>query len=93
MEHAFGHLKSRFRCLLKCLDVTVAKANNVIIACCILHNLCKVNGDEYLEAWLRELEDPDVPPQPDHEELDDPQERLETPEEVRACLTRFVNVS
>lgn len=93
VEHSFGQLKSRFRCLLKRLDVTVEKANNVVIACCILHNMCKLNGDEHLEEWLLELEDPQVPQQPDEVPLDDDEELLATPREVRNCLTRYVNLA
>lgn len=94
MEHAFGQLKTRFRCLLKQLDVTIEKANNVVMACCILHNLCKITGDEHLAQWLRELDDPDVPQQPDHQELgDEDEELLPTAEDVRNCLVRFVNVA
>lgn len=39
VEHAFGWLKARFRRLL-CLSVDIFNVPNVIIACCILHNVC-----------------------------------------------------
>lgn len=45
IERAFGLLKGRFR-RLKMLDMTkIEKIPDLIIACCILHNLCQDNDD------------------------------------------------
>lgn len=45
IERAFALLKSRFR-RLKYLDMTnTVHIPEVIIACCILHNICLRNGD------------------------------------------------
>ena len=55
VERAFGVLKGRWRCLLKRLDNYTENASKVIIACCILHNMCQMNGEEYADADLETL--------------------------------------
>ncbi|GES86159.1 putative nuclease HARBI1 [Rhizophagus clarus] len=41
VERAFGHLKERWRILLKELYCTdIERINKIIFACCILHNFC-----------------------------------------------------
>ena len=52
VEHSYGKLKGRWRCLLKRLDVDVCDVPELVIACCILHNLCEIHGDEFSEEWL-----------------------------------------
>ena len=46
-EHAFGLLKGRWRALLKRLDEDHCRIPNTIIACCVLHNICIIRGDEF----------------------------------------------
>ena len=46
-EHAFGLLKGRWRALLKSLDEDHWRIPNTIIACCVLHNICIIQGDEF----------------------------------------------
>ena len=29
---------------------------NVVLACCILHNVCEIHGDEFNEEWLEDLD-------------------------------------
>lgn len=51
VEHSFGRLKGRWRCLLKRNDTSIAYIINQIAACCVLHNLCEMQQEEFLECW------------------------------------------
>ena len=48
-ERAFGILKVRWRCLLKRLDNRIENVSAVVIACCVLHNICQMNRGYYLD--------------------------------------------
>ena len=52
VEHCFGRLKGRWRCLQKRLDVQICDAPEVVAACCVLHNICEVHGDAFDEQWV-----------------------------------------
>ena len=52
VEHAFGRLKGRWRCLMKRLDHQLDHVTNVIAACVVLHNICELMGDECQEEWI-----------------------------------------
>ena len=56
VEHCYGRLKGRWRCLLKRLDVDVCDAPEMVAACCVLHNICEVHGDAFDEEWLEGVE-------------------------------------
>ena len=47
VERAFGILKARWRILLKKLDNRFENIPEVILACCILHNLCQRAGEKF----------------------------------------------
>ena len=61
VEMAFGRLKARWRRLNKKIEMHVDNVPNVILACCILHNVCEIHNDEFNEEWLADvdLEQPD----------------------------------
>ena len=48
VERAFGILKARLRCLLNCLDHNIENLSDVIIRCCVLHNICQMKGHSYI---------------------------------------------
>lgn len=51
VERAFGRLKGRWRCLMKRYDCHMENINTTITACCVLHNFCEVNNEEYDEDF------------------------------------------
>ena len=52
VEHSYGRLKGRWRCLLKRLDIDVRDASELVAACCIFDNICEVHGDTFIDDWL-----------------------------------------
>ena len=52
VEHAYGRLKGRWRCLLKRLDVSTDSVPGLVSACCVLHNMCEVHGDSFDQEWM-----------------------------------------
>ena len=48
VEHAYGRLKGRWRCLLKRLDVNVCDVPQLVAACCVLHNICEIHAGNIL---------------------------------------------
>ena len=53
VKTAFGHLKARWRRLMKRNDKITEHIPIVILACCILHSLCEVHGEVFNEVWLQ----------------------------------------
>ena len=45
VERAFGILKGRWRCLRKELEVDTNNVSKIVVACCILHNICIMMGE------------------------------------------------
>lgn len=57
VERAFGRLKGRWRCLLKQHESHISLVSQVILACCVLHNFCEEQNEEYEEDDYEEDED------------------------------------
>ena len=57
IERAFGHLKGRWRCLLKALECELDKVVLHATTACILHNMCEERKECFLEEWNRLGED------------------------------------
>ena len=57
VEHAFGRLKGRWRCLLKRMDYNLENEPHVVAACVVLHNICETLGDMCQEDWVVVQED------------------------------------
>jgi hypothetical protein len=45
IECAFGHLKARFACLRRAMDINMDDLPAVIYACFVLHNFCELNNE------------------------------------------------
>ena len=52
VEHTYGRLKGRWRCLLKQLDIDVSNVPDLVAACCTLHNICEAHKDGFNEEWI-----------------------------------------
>lgn len=64
IEHAYGMLQARFRRLKYLHMLLMSEIKNVILACCILHNLC-INNEDYADEYengvnLEEIVDGDI---------------------------------
>lgn len=62
MENAFGHLKGRWRRLAKQDDMYIENVPQVVLACCILHNLSEVHSDNFYNTWLQSASVQQRPP-------------------------------
>lgn len=51
VENSFGHLKGRWRCLLKQMDFSLENVLAVVAACAVLHNICEMYGDNFRDEW------------------------------------------
>ena len=49
VKRSFGILKARWRCLLKRLDNEIENVSSVIVTCCVLHNICQIYKDNYVD--------------------------------------------
>jgi len=49
IENAFGLLKQRFRQLQRTEFLSVIKISQFIVSCCVLHNFCLMNDDDWIE--------------------------------------------
>lgn len=54
VEMAFGGLKRRWRCLLKQNESNVANVLKIIASCVVLHNICKMFGEDFPAEWNAE---------------------------------------
>ena len=52
VEHAYGRLKGRWRCLLKRNDTSVHDLPKLVAVCCVLHNICEIHQENFNEEWL-----------------------------------------
>ena len=64
IEGAFGRLKGRWRKLLKRNDMHHSNVKLLVAACCILHNFCETQMEQFYDAWLPDTETERAYPQP-----------------------------
>ncbi|XP_013407293.1 protein ANTAGONIST OF LIKE HETEROCHROMATIN PROTEIN 1 [Lingula anatina] len=57
IENSFGRLKGRWRCLMKRLDVGVSTLAELILTCCILHNICEQEAEGFPDDWIRAVDE------------------------------------
>lgn len=55
VENCFGRLKARWHRLLKRLDADVDHIPNIITASCVLHNICEVHGETFMNSWMDDI--------------------------------------
>ena len=86
VENGFGRLKAHWCRLLKRLDMSIENILIVIAACCVLHNLCEIHREVFLESWITES-DPERN-QPQHILAEDVTSS-DGPEELRSSLVQY----
>jgi hypothetical protein len=55
VECAFGIFKMRWPCLLLRLYLEIHFLVDVVAACIVLHNMCRVHGESFDEDWVTEV--------------------------------------
>ncbi|KAF4117943.1 uncharacterized protein LOC131554056 [Onychostoma macrolepis] len=86
VDEAFLRLRARWQCLLKRNDCRMDVVPTMILACCVLHNVCEVHGDEFDERWEEAVR---------HEESPQPADEVSPAaddrhgEEVRALFCEY----
>lgn len=55
VERAFGRLKGRWRVLMKTMETNISRAPSIFLACCVLHNICEVWREDFIDMWLEEV--------------------------------------
>ncbi|KAM6189585.1 uncharacterized protein WM294_014736 [Sarcoramphus papa] len=61
IENAFLRLKARWQILLKCDDCSLELLPTLVLACCILHNVCEAHDNPFNEEWLEGTEPTELP--------------------------------
>ncbi len=54
VEHAYGRLKGRWRCLLTRNNTCLRDLPCLVAACCVLHNICEIRDDIFDEELMPE---------------------------------------
>ena len=57
IEDAYGQLKGRFRLLSKQVDIATCKVDQIVVACCTLHNFCIRQKEAFLDEWVLDDEE------------------------------------
>lgn len=70
---------------MKKMDVSILRVPTIVSSCCVLHNLCTLQGDDFLEDWREEVDEPELR-EPD---IPVPHERTAEPQNVRRVLATF----
>ena len=81
-ENTFGRWKGRFIRFTKRVDIEVSSLGSIIVASCILHNICEVQNNVFLPHWeLQHVNDEIVMHIDDHNAND--------AVDIRDCLAQY----
>ncbi|KAM8913571.1 uncharacterized protein AB9W97_002267 [Spinachia spinachia] len=67
-EEALLRLRARWQCLSKRNDCGLDVVPTMVLACCILHNMCESHGDAFEAMWQAQVAETESP-QPRYEQL------------------------
>ncbi|XP_035022999.1 protein ANTAGONIST OF LIKE HETEROCHROMATIN PROTEIN 1 [Hippoglossus stenolepis] len=87
-DEALLRLRARWQCLSKRNDCGLDVVPTMILACCILHNICESHGDAFTAEWLAEVAQSESP-QPSHKQLPSTSVEQSQGEEVRHLFSDY----
>lgn len=87
-EEALLRLRARWQCLSKRNDCGLDVIPTMILACCILHNLCESHGDIFKAEWQEEIAQGESP-QPSHTQALSPSTDEPQAEDVRQLYCNY----
>lgn len=87
-EEALLRLRARWQCLSKRNDCGLDVVPTMILACCILHNMCESHGDAFIAEWQVEVGEAESP-QPSHKNLFSSSMDQNDAEEVRNLFCEY----
>ena len=87
-EEALLRLRARWQCLSKRNDCGLDVVPTMILACCILHNVCESHGDAFKVEWQDEVAEAESP-KPRHKALISTSMDQSHAEEVRGLLCDY----
>lgn len=87
-EEALLRLRARWQCLSKRNDCGLDVVPTMILACCILHNVCESHGDAFKAEWQEEVAEAESP-QPSHKQLPSTSTDHSPAEEVRQLFCDY----
>lgn len=87
-EEALLRLRGRWQCLSKRNDCGLDVVPTMILACCILHNICEAHGDSFKPEWQMEVAEAESP-QLGHKQLPSTSADQSQAEEVRRLLCDY----
>lgn len=88
VEHTFGRLKGRWRVLAKRSDIDHKFMPTVVVACCVLHNLCEKERQRFLQPGP-EQHHQNLPQPPHHPNEGPPNAEAAA---IRQALLRYVAI-
>lgn len=68
-DEALLRLRARWQCLSKRNDCGLDVVPTMVLACCILHNICEEHRDTFKPEWKDEVREENPQPRPQHHKL------------------------